>query len=128
MAGISVKLPLTRDEIDGFYALNKNHREMIRQNLKHLILTTPGERMMDPFFGVGLRNFLFENDIATLQDQVVSKINEQVNFYMPFVRVLEVNFYSDERNVDNFSPNVLGVVINYEIIPLKESYALEINV
>ena len=84
--------------------------------------------MMEPFFGVGLRNFLFENDIATLQDQVVSKINEQVNFYMPFVRVLEVNFYSDERNVDDFSPNVLGVVINYEIIPLKESYALEINV
>ena len=30
---------------------------MIKQNLKMLILTNPGERVMDPEFGVGIKQF-----------------------------------------------------------------------
>jgi len=60
MAGISVKLPLSRDPESG-YKLNKTLKQVARQNLKMLVLTAPGERIMIPEFGVGLRNYLFEN-------------------------------------------------------------------
>ena len=60
MPGLSPKLPLSIDEIDGL-ATNKDFREVARQNLKMIVLTSPGERIMIPNFGVGIRNFLFES-------------------------------------------------------------------
>ena len=47
MSGISVKLPISRDKTDGI-KLIKNYGELASQNLKMLVLTVPGERMMDP--------------------------------------------------------------------------------
>ena len=46
MAGLSPKLPLTLDPADG-YALNKDLKELSRQNMKMLILTNPGERIIN---------------------------------------------------------------------------------
>tara|TARA_R110002074_G_scaffold84263_1_gene187182 strand:+ start:242 stop:631 length:390 start_codon:yes stop_codon:yes gene_type:complete len=127
MAGISPKLPLTRDVTDGFYMMNKTHAEVVRQNLKSLILTSPGERVMEPEFGVGIRHFLFEHDNAAVQGDITSKIREQVNIYMPFVEILNVSFnsFSSTRDID-FDPNQLGVSIEYKIIPLDADYALEV--
>jgi phage baseplate assembly protein W len=61
MAGLSPKLPLAPDNQDG-YALNRTYFEMVQQNLKHIILTNPGERIMDPLFGVGIKKYLFEQN------------------------------------------------------------------
>ena len=60
--GYSPKLPLQYDSIDGYYKLNKTLHEVMKQNIKMVVLTSPGERMMQPDFGVGLRNYLFEQD------------------------------------------------------------------
>ena len=60
MASIGVALPITKDSSDGFTML-KSFRKTIKQNFKMLILTSPGERVMEPEFGVGIRRFLFEN-------------------------------------------------------------------
>jgi len=59
--GLSVKLPLYLDPDDGI-GLNKTYRESVKQNFLNLLLTIPGERVMIPRFGVGLKRFLFEND------------------------------------------------------------------
>ena len=84
MAGISPKLPLTVDPTDMFYRLNKSMGEVVKQNLKMVILTAPGERIMDPEFGVGVRNYLFENlPVQPLED----KIRQQVKKYMPYLNI-----------------------------------------
>ena len=63
MRGLSPKLPLTRNSETG-YSLNKTYRDMVKQNIKMLLLTAPGERIMDSNFGVGLKTYLFElNDM-----------------------------------------------------------------
>ncbi len=61
--GFSVKLPLSTDKIDGPYVLNKTLESTIKQNLKMLVLTEPGERVMNGNFGVGLKRLLFEPDV-----------------------------------------------------------------
>jgi phage baseplate assembly protein W len=58
MSGISPKLPLANNKVDGAYELNKTIKQSVNQNLKNLILTNPGERIMDPLFGVGLSQIL----------------------------------------------------------------------
>ena len=42
MNGISQKLPLLVSDQDGPYGLNKKLRQAIKQNLKNLVLTSPG--------------------------------------------------------------------------------------
>ena len=76
--GLSAALPLIVDETDGPYRLNKTINELARQNLKIIILTNPGERVMDPLFGVGLQRYLFENQSSTLTSSILGRISAQV--------------------------------------------------
>ena len=51
-SGLGAKLPLTIDSVFGPYNLLTDYNSLAQQNLKMLILTNPGERMMDTSFGV----------------------------------------------------------------------------
>ena len=83
MPGISPKLPLTRNSAEG-YRLTKTLVESVHQNFKMVLLTAPGERIMDPDFGVGLRNYIFRVDDAATYDEIREKIVEQASIYLPF--------------------------------------------
>ena len=125
--GISPALPLSIDPKDGAYVLNKNLRQSIRQNLKNLILTTKGERMMLPDFGVGLRNFLFENFTPAVLTNISDEIKSQVASYMPFVNVRRINFFDSESNPDTIAENELRISIVYDILPLDDTDTLTIT-
>jgi phage baseplate assembly protein W len=126
MAGISPKLPLTVDKKHGHYSLNENYKDAVRQNLKNLILTAPGERIMDPEFGVGIRNFLFENNTTVLSQDIESKILEQVDKYMSFIEIVDIGFNRTSLAPIN-EENNLSVTITFFIIPLQFYDNLEIT-
>ncbi len=86
MKGISPKLPLTIDDIDGHYSNNKTIKEAVTQNLKHLLLTNKGEKMMDPSFGAGLMSYLFEPLDSSTFSTIQANIIEQADKYLPFVK------------------------------------------
>jgi phage baseplate assembly protein W len=124
--GISVKLPLTYDPEDGPYRLNKKTKEAVRQNLKHLVLTAPGERVMNPQFGVGLRNFLFEPISDRLFTKVAERIRAQVRAYLPFIFIEHISFDSMDNN-PQLGPNDVQVFIQYNILPLDAEDTLSIT-
>jgi phage baseplate assembly protein W len=90
--GLSPALPLAVDQVDGPYGLTKTVVEAISQNLKNLIMTNPGERMMDPDFGVGIRQYLFELEDYGTQTEISSKIRQQVGKYLSAVKILDIRF------------------------------------
>ena len=117
MAGYSPKLPLIRSSIDGF-ALNHTFRSVARQNFKMLILTSPGERVMEPEFGVGIRNYLFEPLRDSTYNAIENRIRAQVNTYMPFIKVQNISFSSMTNSPSDFldyDENYLGLEIVYQI-------------
>ena len=124
--GLSPKLPLTLDASDG-YKLNKTYKEMVKQNMKMLILTCPGERMMDPVFGVGLRNYLFEQNHPKTLANIQGRINTQVNKYMPFVEILNIEFGSMDDGVE-IRQNTLSITLTYRIKPLDIVDGLDLYV
>lgn len=127
-SGLSPKLPLMRDPRDGF-ALNKNYNSMIMQNMKMLVLTSPGERVMIPDFGVGLKNFLFENIGESTFSDIRAKIIEQVKEYMPFVRIVEIEITPiSESFADNNLTNYISVKIKFAVDMLELISEFEINV
>jgi len=58
MSSLSLHLPITYNSADGFTMI-KSIKRMIKQNFKMLLLTSPGERVMDPNFGVGVKIIYF---------------------------------------------------------------------
>tara|TARA_Y100000034_G_scaffold7552_1_gene8336 strand:- start:114 stop:503 length:390 start_codon:yes stop_codon:yes gene_type:complete len=128
MAGYSPKLPLRQSTEDGFCQLTKSIKEVATQNLKMLVLTSPGERMMDPNFGVGLYNFLFEQEDPAVHGRIAARIKEQAGKYLPFIEIMDVEFESTSVGSINVDPNYLGVRIRYRVIPLNVTDNLNINV
>ena len=137
MAGLSPKLPVLRDASDG-YALTKTYTEMILQNLKNLLLTIPGERMMDPLFGVGMKTFIFEQHAAGTYSNIHAKTLSQVKRYMPFVAIDDMVFYSTDGiwsaiygpsgvPLPEADPNLLQIKLFLTITPLAESATLDLS-
>jgi phage baseplate assembly protein W len=119
---INLSLPITFDERDGF-TLNYSVRAALKQNFKTLILTNPGERVMEPNFGVGITQFLFTNFSENYQSKITSKINAQAALYMPSIVVQDIRFF--ESSEDN---NTLSIRIVYAIPNLGLKDLLEFTI
>ena len=63
MSGLAARLPLGISDSEGPYDLLQTIKEVAAQNLKMLVFTNPGERIMDISFGVGVRRFLLRQNI-----------------------------------------------------------------
>ena len=61
MPGLAARLPLLISESEGPYDLLQTIKQVAAQNLKMVIFTAPGERIMDINFGVGIRRYLCMN-------------------------------------------------------------------
>ncbi len=116
LIGISPKIPLIYDSTDGPYQLNKNLKQTINQNLKMLVLTSPGERVMVPEFGVGLRRFLFEHIGEDTFSNLADRIVEQTNLYLPIVNIEKINFITSDEN-STLGLNEVQISIKYNILP-----------
>lgn len=120
--GISLALPIRSDKLDGHYVLTKTLEDTVRNNFKNLILTVRGERIMDPEFGVGIHQLLFENSSTSLLDALEGAIITQTARYLPFVQVTKVDMNSMPDD------NKLEVRISYLIKPLSTNDVLTINI
>jgi phage baseplate assembly protein W len=127
MSGFSPFLPLTLDPGDPGYRLNKTMLDVIKQNFKNLVLTAPGERVMIPDFGVGIRNYLFEQNSASTFNNIRSRLSSQTDKYMPFISIRNVQFINPEEQKNDIG-NGVQIVINYEIIPLAISDILTVEI
>ena len=96
--GLSVALPLTESTEDGPYAVHKDLIKVAEQNVKMVVLTSPGERVMSPDTGVGIKNYLFEPATSGLANRIKSRVASQISQYVPYVKVLNiaVNMVPDE--------------------------------
>ena len=126
MSNISPVLPLTKDPANGF--LN-NHTEVsaIIQDLKMLLLTSPGERVMDPSFGVGMRRYLFEQNNKTTHSSIKAKILRQTKEYLPIIEIQDISFDTEEDS-SNIKANALMVSIRFVIAPLGITTTAQIMV
>lgn len=54
-------------------------------NVKNLILTVKGERVMHPNFGTNIRRFLFEPNYPNLREAVLTEITDAIAFWLPYI-------------------------------------------
>ena len=99
---------------DGAYGLLKSLAGVAKQNLKMVVLTSPGERIMEPEFGVGLRRYLFELATIGLEQTIKQRISDQVSKYLPYVRMNNIIVQTSRTNPD-VPDNYLFVRLEYSV-------------
>ena len=125
MNGLSVKLPLTYNNIQG-YAMNTNYLDLAKQNLKMVVLTEPGERVMIPTFGVGLKRRLFESRKNI--ESVKNEINTQVSKYLSYIQITNIDIFdSMEEEMSNYD-NSVSIAITFYVKNFGLSDTLNIKV
>ena len=81
MAIFAPVIPLVPDDVSG-YKMYDNLKSVVSFHLKNLLLTSPGERIHDPNYGVGVRRFLFEQSTRSALSRIESKISSKIGSYL----------------------------------------------
>jgi phage baseplate assembly protein W len=87
---VGVKLPFVTKE-GNLFQLSYSTEEQAISNLKNLILTRRGERILQPLFGTNLRDSLFEQNDNLLKESIETNIIEAVEFWLPYISITELN-------------------------------------
>tara|TARA_A100001515_G_scaffold132081_1_gene120263 strand:+ start:172 stop:537 length:366 start_codon:yes stop_codon:yes gene_type:complete len=93
----TAQLPLNKTR-NGTYVNIENEVDLVKQNVRNVLLTNPGERIMLPEFGAGLKRFLFENQLEEeVKSLIIERIEVQFEKYLPTVELENVYVESVEN-------------------------------
>ncbi len=103
----------------GVFEKNYTTRKQLAENIKNLILTKKGERIMNPLFGCDVHRVLFEPFVpGQIENKIQQSIEQAVNYWIPEVNIEEIVFDFDDKDIDNHLINlnvVFSLVINPDI-------------
>ena len=85
--------------------------ESVRQRIRVILLTRPGEQLMRPEFGAGLDQFLHEPNTLLTRRRIRDRVAESVNRWEPRVDLERV-----EVSENGERPNAVRVEIVYRLI------------
>lgn len=98
--------------------------ESTKQNTRLVLYSTRGELFGDPYFGLMLRQFMFDQNNYILRDQIIDMIYTQLALFIPQVKVkrqditivqdrekgkLYCNFYG--INQIDYQPNTFNLLL-----------------
>ena len=105
------KWPLSQGNHDTF-ELYEDVKQQINFYLKNLLLTSPGENLSDPNYGVGLRRYMFEQNLESTRGSIASAISSQMSEHLPYLEVSDIQVGATAQEIDS---NTLSVRIVYSI-------------
>ena len=107
---IGITLPLQFGE--NTFEQSFQTKDQIKSNIKNLLLTKRGERILQPQFGSGLQSLLFEPNVDDLEGRIEDTINDSLKQWLPYVTADEINIESTDELRDN---NKINVSIKFKI-------------
>tara|TARA_B100001564_G_scaffold338786_1_gene330921 strand:+ start:1891 stop:2325 length:435 start_codon:yes stop_codon:yes gene_type:complete len=117
---VGVTLPF-----NGYAVFNQSFttKEQVKSNLINLLLTSPGERLMNPNFGIGIRDLLFQQIID--QDSLKGRIIDSAATYIPEIEILQVNAERvGETQIESYQ---LKISISYALLVNNNIDGIELN-
>ena len=113
---------------NGVFSTNYTTLAQAKDNLKNLILTKKGERLMNPDFGCDVWLVLFEQmDGATIESRIETSIVDAVDTWLPYLSLTSIVFDYDDNDIDT---NRISLDIQFALASnpnLTESVQININ-
>ena len=106
--GISLPIQITNTAFEQTFQTS----EQVKSNIKNLLLTKRGERILQPEFGSGLQELLFEPNVDDFEGRIEDTINESLEQWLPYVTAEEIEVDSSDTLKDN---NRINVSVKFRI-------------
>jgi phage baseplate assembly protein W len=120
---VGLKIPIRIENVA--FAQNYTILEQLKSNIKNLLLTKRGERLMNNDFGAGLETVLFEPITDEFETKVQDIINGAVEKYLPNVSIDEINIDMSDENKDK---NTVNISLKFRNLSTAQSDVLSFNV
>ncbi len=126
---VGVTLPFNRDNKSGWFSQSFTTLDAAKSNLRNLLLTMKGERVMQPNFGTDLMKLVFEQDDGTLRDRIRETIIDATEFWLPYLTLntIEVNdtIETDDMNFNRYNVKLVFSLKNVPDIHESITFTLE---
>ena len=108
---IGLDLPIRKaDGPEGYFASSSTTIEAVKNNIRNLLRTNRGERLMHPNFGLNLRSYLFDQVTSEMILLIQNEIIDTFKVWLPFVNIKEVKVITGSAN------NIYGQTININVV------------
>lgn len=81
---VGIMLPMT-DTNGTLFKLSYTTQDQAISNLKNLLLTSMGERPMQPMFGTNIQKSLFEPITKNLLTRIEQSISRAIEYWLPYI-------------------------------------------
>jgi uncharacterized protein len=105
--GLGVSIPFSNTSV---FSSTYTTQETVKNNLINYFLTNPGEIPLNPSFGAGLRNFLFEQISNVTVDNVRAFVQSKLEIAFPMIQIDSLQVLTTQQ--DN---NSLIIQLKYYI-------------
>ena len=99
---IGISFPIQRGS-NGFFEQTFDSNESSKTNIKMLLSTYIGERRLNPSYGTKLWTYLFENIDDTSEEILKNIISEDINKWMPDIKIISVSVAKKANSADNYT-------------------------
>ena len=100
-----ITLPVQKGNT-GYFNQAFSSFEQAKANLKNLLLTRKGERVMQPNFGTGLHELLFEQMDDEFETKLQETITKNVNYWLPYINIEEIDIEMTDAMKDNHTAHM----------------------
>lgn len=100
--------------------------DAIKTNIKNLLLTKKRERVMQPEFGSGLHEILFEFNDDDLADRIEDTITSAIETWLPYVTIEEILVEQDDTLKNQNRANI-SITFRANDNPNFESLTFTVN-
>lgn len=111
-------MPMILDDVYGI-GMVENIKDLAKQSLKNLLLSSPEEQIYYVGYGIGLENILFKNVVENEVDRIKSEVYSQTKKYIPYIEIIDCQLI--------INANSLHIMIKYYIKSTLEYDYLEMD-
>ena len=115
---IGLDLPIRLDNStsgSGYFATTDTTIEAVKNNIRNLLNTNQGERLMQPNLGLNLRQYLFEHFDEDMIVQIKNDIADTFRTWLPFVSIQNIAVFMDDNGTGDIQKNKLSISIHFRI-------------
>jgi phage baseplate assembly protein W len=105
--GTGLRFPIRPDPLTGGLP-RVSGMDRIRQSIEQILDTEPGERIMMPEFGCGLRRYLMEPNTLTTRTAIAKDIETALTRWEPRIQLTDVSVTAGDE------PELAWVSISYQ--------------
>ena len=101
--------------VGGFFNMSRTTEEQSVTNYINLLLTRKGERYMLPSFGVGLQDYLFEQNTEAIRTEIEFEIERQSAYWLPYIKNHKIEVLGRSNSVNGDEENAIQIIITFSV-------------